>query len=195
MDRALNLFLKAFPADRGLILLLTPDGEPGLKVTKFRDGVDGNREITISRTMAHQLLQKKESFLSVDVNNDERLAASQSLHDMRVYSIMGVPLMVKDKVLGMLYFDTMGSGQVFSETDLKLCSAMGLQLAVYAENTRLYTELLDATEVRAARAEIRRGGDGPDRPRHPRQQSHRRNPGHSGDPHSRPRAFGVPGIR
>jgi two-component system, NtrC family, nitrogen regulation sensor histidine kinase GlnL len=146
MDRALNLFLKAFPADRALILLLTPDGEPGMKVTKFRDNLTGNRDITISRTMAHQLLQKKESFLSVDAHNDERLAASQSLHDMRVYSIMGVPLMVKDKVIGMLYFDTMGSGQVFSETDLKLCSAMGLQLAVYSENTRLYTELLDATE-------------------------------------------------
>jgi len=146
MDRALNLFLKAFPADRALILLLTPDGEPGLKVTRFRETTSGKREITISRTMAHQLLQKKESFLSVDAQSDERLAASQSLHDMRVYSIMGVPLMVKDKIIGMLYFDTMGSGQVFSETDLKLCSAMGLQLAVYAENTRLYTELLDATE-------------------------------------------------
>lgn len=146
MDRALNLFLKAFPADRALILLLTPDGEPGLKVTRFRETTVGKREITISRTMAHQLLQKKEAFLSVDAQSDERLAASQSLHDMRVYSIMGVPLMVKDKIIGMLYFDTMGSGQVFSETDLKLCSAMGLQLAVYAENTRLYTELLDATE-------------------------------------------------
>lgn len=146
MDRALNLFLKAFPADRALILLLTPDGEPGLKVTRFRETSTGKREITISRTMAHQLLQKKESFLSVDAQSDERLAASQSLHDMRVYSIMGVPLMVKDKIIGMLYFDTMGSGQVFSETDLKLCSAMGLQLAVYSENSRLYTELLDATE-------------------------------------------------
>jgi PAS domain S-box-containing protein len=146
LDRALNLFFKAFAADRGLILMLTPDGEPGQKVTKFRDGVISDREITISRTMAHQLLQKKESFLSIDAHNDERLAASQSLHDMRVFAIMGVPLMVKDKVTGMLYFDTMGSGHVFSETDLKLCSAMALQLAVYCENTRLYTELLDATE-------------------------------------------------
>ena len=146
LDRALDHFFRAFAADRGLILLLTADGEPGLKVTRVRPGVILDKEIVISRTMAQQLLQRKESFLSENVAADERLAAAESLHDMRVFSIMGAPLKVKDKVTGMLYFDTAAGGKPFAEQDLKLVTAMALQLAVCLENTRLYNELLDAAE-------------------------------------------------
>lgn len=146
LERAQEHFFKAFKCDRGLILLLTADGEPGLKMTKVRDGVLNNEDILISRTMAHQLLQNKESFVTLDAGTDERLAASKSLHDMKVKSIMGAPLKVKDKVTGMLYFDTLGAANPFSEMDLKLCTAMAVQLAVCVENNRLYNELLDATE-------------------------------------------------
>jgi len=146
LERALTHLSGAFHADRVLILLLTPDGQPGVKVAKIREGIAGNENISISRTMAHQLLELKESFLSIDAASDERLAASQSLHDMRVYSIIGAPLKVKDKIIGMIYLDTIAGGQPFSEMDLKLCTAMALQLGICIENTRLYTELLDAAE-------------------------------------------------
>ena len=146
LERALMHFFGAFTADRALILLLTPDGQPGVKVAKLREGVAGSENISISRTMAHQLLEQKESFLSIDAASDERLAASVSLHQMRVFSIIGAPLKVKDKVIGMVYLDTIAGGQPFSEMDLKLCTAMALQLAICIENTRLYTELLDAAE-------------------------------------------------
>jgi PAS domain S-box-containing protein len=146
LERALSHFFGSFNADRALILLLTPDGQPGIKVAKVRDGITGNENISISRTMAHQLLEQKESFLTIDAASDERLAASVSLHQMRVYSIIGVPLKLKDKVIGMVYLDTIAGGQPFSEMDLKLCTAMALQLAICIENTRLYTELLDAAE-------------------------------------------------
>jgi two-component system sensor histidine kinase AtoS len=146
LERALDHFFRAFKCDRGLILLLTADGEPGLKMTKLRDNLLGNEDILISRTMAHQLLQTKESFITLDAASDERLAASKSLHDMKVKAIMGAPLKVKDKVIGMLYFDTLVGASPFTEMDLKLCTAMAVQLAVCVESNRLYNELLDATE-------------------------------------------------
>lgn len=146
LQRALSHFFRAFDPDRGLILLLTADGEPGIRATKIKDSITGHGQITISRTMAHQLLQKKESFLSVNATTDDRLAGSESLHAMHVYSIMGSPLQVKDKVTGMVYMDSAAGGKPFSEQDLKLCTAMAVQLAVCLENTRLYTELLDAAE-------------------------------------------------
>jgi PAS domain S-box-containing protein len=146
LQRSLTHFFRAFSPDRGLILLLTPEGEPGLRSSKVREGLVGHDQITISRTMAHHLLQKKESFLSINATSDERLAGAESLHNMRVYSIMGSPLQVKDKVIGMVYLDSIGGGKQFTEQDLKLCTAMAVQLAVCLENTRLYTELLDAAE-------------------------------------------------
>jgi PAS domain S-box-containing protein len=146
LQRALAHFFRAFNPDRGLILLLTNEGEPGLRATKIQDNITGHDQITISRTMAHQLLQKKESFLSLNAAIDERLVGSESLHNMHVYSIMGSPLQVKDKIIGMIYLDSIGGGKTFAEQDLKLCTAMAVQLAVCLENSRLYTELLDAAE-------------------------------------------------
>ena len=150
LEHALGYFFRAFEPDRALILLLTPEGTPGLSAAKLRDNVGGQQQITISRTMAHQLLQKKESFLSLDATSDQRLAGADSLHKMRVNSIMGAPLQLKDKVLGMVYLDTVACGKPFSESNLKLCTAMAMQLAVCLENTRLYNELLDAAEFNTA---------------------------------------------
>jgi PAS domain S-box-containing protein len=146
LERALDLIFAAFTADRALVLLLTPDGQPGMKVAKVRSAESGAENISISRTMAHLLLEQKEAFLSIDAASDQRLAASVSLAQMRVFSIIGAPLKVKDKVIGMIYLDTIGGASPFSEADLKLCTAMAIQLAVCIENTRLYTELLDAAE-------------------------------------------------
>ncbi|MGD0091290.1 MAG: ATP-binding protein [Planctomycetota bacterium] len=147
LERAMNHFFKAIPAERGLILLLTPDGDPGLKVTRVRPGVAQDKEIRISQTMAQLLLQKKESFLSENVSTDQRLAATDSLRNINVFSILGTPLKVKDKVIGLLYFDKVGDPKPFSEQDLRLLTAMSMQLAVCLENTRLYNELLDAAEL------------------------------------------------
>ncbi len=146
MERVVDHFLKTFNADRGVILLLTAEGDPGPKVIRQKEGLKGPGNIEISRTMAQELLEKKKSFLSIDAETDERLAASQSLHDMRVRSIMGVPLKLKDRVLGMAYLDKIVVGEPFSEMDLKLCTAMALQAAVCLENASLYAELLDSAE-------------------------------------------------
>ena len=146
LERALEYLCKSFQADRGVIMLLNSDGETGQKIVRLREGLSADQEISISRTMAQQVLHKKESFLSLDVESDERLSASDSMREMKVQSVIGVPLKLKDRVLGMLYLDRITGGDPFSEMDLKLCTAMALQAAVCLENTTLYTELLDAAE-------------------------------------------------
>ncbi len=146
LERALDRFFDAFPAERGLILLMTAEGVPGLQVTRVREGVEADSDIAISRTMLQLLLEKKESFLSTNPETDERFAGAESIQRLGACSILGVPLKVKDRVGGMIYLDTSNPSRSFSEEHLKLCTAMALQLAVCLENTRLYTELLNAAE-------------------------------------------------
>jgi len=150
LERMMDMLFKAFHADRGVILLLTADGEPGQKFVWQRDGLKAENEITISRTMAQMVLHKQESFLSVDAGADERLAASASMQRMKIESVMGVPLKLKDRMLGMVYLDKITGAVPFADMDLRLCSAMALQAAVCLENTNLYSELLDAAEFNNA---------------------------------------------
>ncbi|MCK6474573.1 MAG: ATP-binding protein [Planctomycetes bacterium] len=146
LERVLDLVFKTFEADRAVLLLLTPSGDPGEKVVKVRDGLDQGEEIAISRTMAHQLLEKKESFLSYDAERDIRLQASESMQRMNVKSVMGVPLMLKDRILGLLYIDRIMAVKQYNELDLKLFTAMATQASIYIATSTLYSELLDAAE-------------------------------------------------
>lgn len=146
LERVLELVFKTFEADRAVLLLLTPSGDPGEKVVKVRDGLDQGEEIAISRTMAHQLLEKKESFLSYDAERDVRLQASESMQRMNVHSVMGVPLMLRDRILGLLYIDRVMAVKHYNELDLKLFTAMATQASIYIATSTLYSELLDAAE-------------------------------------------------
>ncbi len=146
LDRALTRFFDTFPAERGLILLMNPEGEPGLQVARVRDGAVDGGSIDISHTMLQLLLQKKESFLSLDPKRDERLGGAESELKNQACSVVAAPLKVRDKIGGIVYLDTANPAAPFTESHLRLCTAMALQLAICIENTRLYTELLDAAE-------------------------------------------------
>lgn len=151
LEKALEHFFHAFNPDRALIVLLDADGKPGIQASRLKEGNENRAAgISISRTMACRLLEKGESIVSVDAAGDSRLDGAESLHALHVRSLMGAPLKVRDRILGMIYLDTFGTTGAFSKTDLKLCSAMAHQTAVYLENSRLYMELLDAAEFNTA---------------------------------------------
>jgi len=146
LERVLGFFLTVFRADRGVIMLLTPEGKPGEKVVRAKENIKGDEGISIPRTLAQLMLQKKESFISEDTGTDDRLARSESIASLGAHSALGVPLKLKDRVLGLVYMDRVVSKEPFTEGDLRLCSAMALQAAVCLENANLYSELLDAAE-------------------------------------------------
>ncbi len=139
LERALNRLFETFPAERGVILLMSAEGVPGMQIARVREGVEMEGHIDISRAMLQILLQKKESFLSLNPNVD------MSRH-VEPTSIIGVPLKVKDRVGGIVYLDTTNPARPFSEENLTLCTAMTMHLALCLENAQLYFELQSTGE-------------------------------------------------
>ena len=143
LERSLEYLLDAFRADRGAILLLEADGAPGKQVSRTRAGLAAAGGIEISRSLLQHMLQRKHSFISEDVEKQEGAAEPPKAPSR---TILGVPLKLKDRLVGVLYLDKAGGETPFTEGDLKLCTAMAMQLAICLENTGLYGELLDAAE-------------------------------------------------
>ncbi|MEI6234345.1 MAG: ATP-binding protein, partial [Planctomycetota bacterium] len=137
---------ETFPIERGAILLMTAEGVPGLQVTRIRPGVEATGNIDISRGSLQQLLQKRESFISIQTQSDERASSMHATLRAPASSIMGIPLKVKDRVCGIIFLETGSIAAPFTESHLRLCTAMALHLAVCLENTRLHTELLNHAE-------------------------------------------------
>ena len=61
----------------------------------------------------------------------------QSILDLKLLSVMCVPLRVKDRMTGLLYVDSKASSKEFSDRDLTLFKALAGQVASAIDNARL----------------------------------------------------------
>ena len=60
-----------------------------------------------------------------------------------IASALCVPLVVKDKVIGVLNLSKLGEGPAFTQGDLEFISILGGEAAIAIENARLYREAID----------------------------------------------------
>ncbi len=148
LDKLLNKILdkafELFDADRGVILLLDErTGQLVPRHAKFRSVKRGKLEenIIISRTVLREVLQERAGVLSSDAAMDSRFAGAQSVILSGIRSTMSVPLHTSDKLLGIIYMDSLMSTGAFTQKDLQLLSGFANQAAVAIENSRLISQL------------------------------------------------------
>ena len=142
LEKVLEKAFSLFAADRAVILLV--DEKSGQLVpqhVKNRDTSSAGEGISISRTVLREVVQEKSGLLSTDAVMDKRFASSHSIILSGIRSTMSVPLLYKDKLLGIIYLDSLMSTGAFTEKDLQLLSGFAAQAAVAIENSQLVTRL------------------------------------------------------
>jgi signal transduction histidine kinase len=179
LERILELIFRHLDADRGCIMLRdTPAsaeaGTPGSssilksaefqpKAVRWRDGVNRQEKISISRTIMDHVLREKQGVLVSDVARDERFQAVQSIVRHGISEIICVPMKGRHETLGVLYLDARtpsrnplgalapGSKppQKFTKDHLFLASAMAHQAALAVEETRYYQAMVQAERLAA----------------------------------------------
>jgi serine phosphatase RsbU (regulator of sigma subunit)/pSer/pThr/pTyr-binding forkhead associated (FHA) protein len=157
----LELVFDGISAERAFLLLREDgdEGEPRLVASSYRGG--GRRpeaaEFKISREVQRQVLEERRSVLSSDAQLDERFKNRESVILSGVRSIMAVPLMAGDRVLGMVYADSPLEVRPFSRDDLQVLTTIAGVAAIKVENAmlleqrieneRLHEELQKAREI------------------------------------------------
>jgi PAS domain S-box-containing protein len=142
--------------------ILSIDGDD-LVVRAYRGPISAAEaskiRLPLSRaSVNYEVIQRREPVIVSDTRADTRLArlfrqtAGDQLDDAYGYirSWMGVPLLVKDRLLGMLTLDHR-QPDFYSAEDLELVTTFANQVAVAIDNARLYVE------ERERRQEAQRG--------------------------------------
>ena len=81
--------------------------------------------------------------LSQDAGEDKNLPASASISDLKIRSVMCVPLLTPDnKALGIIQLDTSDRRQ-FNEDDLDVLAAVASQAAISISNASMLESLLE----------------------------------------------------
>jgi signal transduction histidine kinase/CheY-like chemotaxis protein len=83
----------------------------------------------------------KENWLSAICKTPEQVAAAQKLSPR---SLIVAPLVIRDRVLGLMYLGMGESGRRHTERDLPFVEDLAQRIAIALENARLYRDALDA---------------------------------------------------
>jgi phosphoserine phosphatase RsbU/P len=147
LNRLLDTLFEVFPnAECGAILLPRKDGELHVRTWKSSLKSDGDSPRGVaSRTIARQVMDSGQSLLCVDTADDTNLAASQSISDADIRSVMCAPMKGSDGTsLGVIHLDRRDISQPFVMDDLDLLACAALISGQTVENNLLHEEHLKA---------------------------------------------------
>lgn len=97
--------------------------------------------VPIEGSFAGWVFKHKESLIIQDVSKDARHYASVDAHtDIPTHSLLAVPLINKDKVIGVLEAINKRHNAPCTEQDITLLTALASQAAVAIENARLFQQ-------------------------------------------------------
>jgi phosphoserine phosphatase RsbU/P len=142
-----SLFKIFVQADRGFIVMQTPDGKLIPRWVRLRRE-DAADTLRISRTIIHHVIQTKEAILSADAASDQRFELSQSIADFRIRSMMCAPLLDSEgNAFGALQIDTLDQRQRFTQDDLELLVSTASQAALAIQQAQLHEQALAQREL------------------------------------------------
>ncbi len=148
LERVMDVVFEYFKADRGFILLQEdPDTVPEPVLVRHRSPIEGknkrdNGPISVSRTIVRYVMKKGVGVLSSNAMSDKRFSTGDSVQAYGIRSTMCVPIKFKDRLYGVIHLDSKVANYTYTEDQLLLLTAIGVQTGVALSNARLYDNRL-----------------------------------------------------
>jgi signal transduction histidine kinase len=155
----MDLVFKSVQADHGCFMLRDDSGHLIPKAVRYREGINRQEELAVSRTVVDFVLKEKQGVLVSDVHTDDRFRGVDSLHRHNIREAICVPMKGRREVVGVLFLDTQSTlKQVvnrglettkFTEDHLHFASAIAHQAAIAVEESRYHEALVNAERLAA----------------------------------------------
>ena len=154
LEEVLDTVIKLTGAERAY-LMLTQGENRDLRVQVARNNAQetlSKDAITFSHQMINAAIDQKAPLVTTNAQEDERFSGLNSVFVNELRSIIIVPLILKDKVVGVLYADNRIEQGIFSQENIPLLSAFANQAAIAISNARLFEKVQD--ELKEAQRQV-----------------------------------------
>jgi signal transduction histidine kinase len=158
LDTSMDKVITFVGAERGFILLVDIEtgrvwGEAVHEINKDSlertlSGTDLANSAEISRTLVEYVLDSRQPVVTYNAMEDPRFSSRQSVQLSNLRSVLCIPLISQQRLLGIIYLDNRLTSGIFSDKHLAMLTAFGNQAAVAIENARLYDNLRRSLEDR-----------------------------------------------
>jgi transcriptional regulator with GAF, ATPase, and Fis domain len=156
-ERVLDDLLAEVGAGSGAVLLFrSTESEAEVMAARNDRHQSIEHDPRVSRTIIRQIAAGNDSVLVDDAEVDALLANEESAQQLKLRSVLAIPLRFKDYLAGAIYLENQRASGAFGEQDLALLRALGRLTAVFLNATlrldqeiearkRLYRELKGKT--------------------------------------------------
>jgi serine phosphatase RsbU (regulator of sigma subunit) len=134
-------------AERAILMLFDDDNVLRIRVARDKAGADLGTNLLYSQSVALRVAREGKGICLIDTANQGEIALGQSILDLRLLTVMCVPLRVKDRMTGVLYVDSKASTREFADRDLTLFRALASQVAAAIDNARLLQHYVDKQRI------------------------------------------------
>ena len=147
-QRAMRMAVEQLDAQRGVLLLTDPVSGELNPIAEYGalDATTRSDAVGYSRRVVRRVTEGGGALLIGDAPSDPR-SLSDSMVDMRLRSIVCVPMFLGGKVVGAVYLDDARRPDVFSDADRGLLEGFAQLMAVAIENSRAQEEVQRANEA------------------------------------------------
>ncbi len=159
LDTLLDVVVQVTNADKGFIVLVE-SGEPVVKVAR------NLRRETISDAVSHlsdsimaRVMKSRTPLIISDALSDAEFKNSLSVVNLKLTSVLCVPMLERGNTLGIIYVGNDNVAQLFDETHLEVLTIFAAQAALLIRNALLVNELQLDNKTLLQRLERMRFGE------------------------------------
>ncbi|MFO1462146.1 MAG: sigma 54-interacting transcriptional regulator [bacterium] len=144
LDRLLDLILdeaiQLSGAERGFVVLFKDEGiEVQSARNMDKESLKKARE-KVSTSIIREVTQSRNAVLTLDAGEEAKLKGSESVHRMKLRSVLAVPLKSGESIQGVIYLDNRFASGVFQENHAKVVSVFADQASLAISHARLLEE-------------------------------------------------------
>ncbi|MEJ2194487.1 MAG: SpoIIE family protein phosphatase [Ignavibacteriaceae bacterium] len=141
VDMIVKKCVKHLQVEQGAVMLLDEKNQSNPLKTMIRqqDTLYDMLPYRLDAQLTGWMLKHKTPLLVKDLKNDDRFKSFME-DESPIKSLLGVPLILKGKIIGVLSVFNKHSSEGFTESDQRLLSIIAAQSAQIIENARLYLE-------------------------------------------------------
>jgi adenylate cyclase len=150
--KIIDCVFEIFPAvERALLMLYDPVTNDLVPVASrtWQEVVGSQGVVVMPRTVINEVVTHKRAVLSLDALDDTRFNNHTSVLNLSIRSIMCVPLVFREELVGLIHVDTRTKAHNFTSEDLQMLTGIAAQAAIAMKTLQLH-EAIEAESARRA---------------------------------------------
>src|SRR5450432_2973811 len=141
LDQLLDVTIQVSNADKGFLVLME-SGEPVVKVARnLRRETITDAVSQLSDSILARVVKTRKAVIISDALKDEEFKTSLSVVNLKLTSVMCVPLLERGNMLGVIYVGNDNVAQLFEEAHLEVLTIFASQASLLIRNALLVNEL------------------------------------------------------